>query len=217
MLSAGGTKVPETVKPAGPLKSFRTPAAFRAWLTKNHAKASELLVRCCKVHAADRGITYAQALDEALCYGWIDGVRRSVDADTFSIRFTPRKPVSNWSRVNVAHVDRLTKAGRMAQPGLDAFGRRTDPRTGVYSFERRSKLAPALIQTFRTNKAAWTFYRARAPWYRRTTAQWIMSAKREETQRKRLAQLIDCSARGQPIPPLDPGTPAAATRRSRRP
>ena len=158
--------VPSTVRPVGALKSFRSPAAFRAWLAKHHAEAAELLVRCYKMHAADRGITYAQALDEALCYGWIDGVRRSVDANSFSIRFTPRKPASNWSRVNVAHVERLTNAGRMAQPGLDAFARRTEARTGVYSFERQCELAPTHIKTLRASQAAWAFYRRQAPWYR---------------------------------------------------
>ena len=160
-------------------------------------------MRCYKVHAANRGITYAQALDEALCYGWIDGVRRSVDANSFSIRFTPRKPKSNWSRVNVAHVARLTKAGRMAQPGLDAFARRTNARTGVYSFERQDELAPTYVETIRASPAAWEFYERQAPWYRRTTAYWVMSAKLEGTRTTRLAQLIDCSARGEPIPPLD--------------
>src|SRR3990172_6553317 len=100
------------------LKSFRTPAAFRSWLAKNHDTVTELLLRCYKVAAAHRGVTYAQALDEALCYGWIDGVRRSVDQISFSVRFTPRKPRSTWSRVNIAHAQRLTQAGRMAQPGL---------------------------------------------------------------------------------------------------
>ena len=184
-------------------RSFRTPLAFRSWLAKHHAKVAELIVRCYKVHAADRGITYAQALDEALCHGWIDGVRRSLDADSFSIRFTPRKPKSNWSRVNVAHVARLTKAGRMAQPGLEAFARRTEARTGGYSFERRDELAPTHLKTLMASKAAWEFYQGQAPWYRRTTAHWIMSAKLEGTRTKRLAQLIDCSARGEPIPPLD--------------
>jgi uncharacterized protein YdeI (YjbR/CyaY-like superfamily) len=195
--------MPRTARPAESPTSFRTPEAFRAWLAKNHATVAELIVRCYKVHSADRGITYAQALDEALCHGWIDGVRRSLDADSFSIRFTPRSPKSNWSRVNVAHVARLTKTSRMAQPGLDAFARRTEARTGVYSFERRDELAPAHIKTLRASKAAWEFYQRQAPWYRRTTARWIMSAKLEGTRTKRLAQLIDCSARGEPIPPLD--------------
>jgi uncharacterized protein YdeI (YjbR/CyaY-like superfamily) len=193
----------KTAKLAKSPTSFRTPAAFRAWLAKNHAKVAELLVRCYKVHAADRGITYAQALDEALCYGWIDGVRRSLDADSFCIRFTPRKLKSNWSRVNVAHVARLTKAGRMAEPGLDAFARRTEAPTGVYSFERQNELAPTHIKTLRASTAAWEFYQRQAPGYRRTTAHWVMSAKRDETQKKRLAQLIDCSARRKPIPLLD--------------
>jgi uncharacterized protein YdeI (YjbR/CyaY-like superfamily) len=184
------------------LTSFRTPAAFRAWLTRNHAKATELVLRCFKTHATDQGVTYTQALDEALCSGWIDGVRRRVDDDSFSVRFTPRRPRSIWSRVNIAHVERLTKAGRMRKPGLAAFEARTDARTGVYSFERQATLAPAYARIFRANAAAWSSYQARAPWYRRRTTHWIMSAKRDATREKRPASLIDCSARGTTIPEL---------------
>jgi uncharacterized protein YdeI (YjbR/CyaY-like superfamily) len=162
-----------------------------------------LVVRCCKIHAAHRGVTYAEALDEALCYGWIDGVRRSVDADTFSVRFTPRKPRSTWSRVNVRHVERLTREGRMAEPGLAAFAGRDDRRTGVYSFEQRSvKLGREYAREFRDNAAAWSYFQTQPPWYRRTSTHWVMSAKRAETRAKRLATLIDYSARGRPIPPL---------------
>jgi len=182
--------------------SFRTPAAFRAWLTRNHVKATELVLRCFKTHAEGQGVTYAQALDEALCFGWIDGVRRRVDADSFSVRFTPRKPRSIWSRVNIAHVERLTKAGRMKKPGLTAFEARTDERTGVYSFERQTALAPAYTRIFQANVAAWAYYQSGAPWYRRTSTHWIMSAKREDTREKRLALLIACSARGTTIPQL---------------
>jgi uncharacterized protein YdeI (YjbR/CyaY-like superfamily) len=184
------------------LAGFRTSAAFRAWLATHHASESELLVRCFRVHAANRGMTYAQALDEALCFGWIDGVRRSVDADSFSQRFTQRKATSNWSRVNIAHVERLTAAGRMAQPGLDAFARRTPVRTGVYSFERQKPLSPACVKAFRAKKTAWTYYQAQPPGYRRTTAHWVMSAKQEPTRQRRLALLVDCSERGEPIPLL---------------
>lgn len=160
-------------------------------------------MRCCKIHAAHRGVTYAEALDEALCYGWIDGVRRSVDADTFSVRFTPRKPRSTWSRVNVRHVERLTREGRMAEPGLAAFAGRDDRRTGVYSFEQRSvKLGREYAREFRDNAAAWSYFQTQPPWYRRTSTHWVMSAKRAETRAKRLATLIDYSARGRPIPPL---------------
>jgi uncharacterized protein YdeI (YjbR/CyaY-like superfamily) len=185
--------------------SFKTPAAFRAWLAKNHAKVTELLVRCYRIHASGRGITYPQALDEALCYGWIDGVRRPLDGDSFSTRFTPRKAQSNWSRVNVAHVERLTAAGRMAKPGLDAFARRTEARTGVYSYERPIDLDAACTKVFKGHKAAWTYYQAQAPWYRRTSARWVMEAKKTETRDRRLAQLIECSEQGKPIPPLDRG------------
>jgi uncharacterized protein YdeI (YjbR/CyaY-like superfamily) len=184
------------------LTSFPTPAKFRAWLARNHAKATELVLRCSKTHAADQGVTYAQALDEALCFGWIDGVRRRVDADSFSVRFTPRRPRSIWSRVNIAHVERLTKAGRMREPGLAAFEARTEARTGVYSFERPAPLAVAYAKHFRAHAAAWEYYQSQAPWYRRTTTHWIMSAKREETRAKRLAVLIACSARGATIPEL---------------
>jgi uncharacterized protein YdeI (YjbR/CyaY-like superfamily) len=188
--------------PLPALTSFRTPAAFRAWLTRNNAKATELVLRCFKTHAADRGVTYALALDEALCFGWIDGVRRSVDDDSFSVRFTPRRPRSIWSRVNIAHVERLTKAARMTKPGVAAFEARTEARTGVYAFERPATLAPAYAGILRANAAAWAYYQRQAPWYRRTTTHWIMSAKREDTRGNRLASLIDCSARGTTIPEL---------------
>src|SRR5260370_1060901 len=124
--------------------AFRTPAAFRAWLKAHHKAATELVVRLDKTHAADPGLTYAQALDEALCFGWIDGVRRRVDADSFSVRFAPRRPRSIWSLVNIAHVRRLIKAGRMTKPGLAAFEARDERRTGIYSFERRAaRFTPA--------------------------------------------------------------------------
>ncbi|HMK38147.1 MAG TPA: YdeI/OmpD-associated family protein [Bacteroidota bacterium] len=183
--------------------SFASPAAFRAWLKKNHAGTDELIVRLYRVHAADRGITYRQALDEALCFGWIDGVRRSLDTDSFTIRFSPRKPRSIWSLINVAHVKRLIASGRMTRPGLLAFRARDSKRTGVYSFEQRpSKLSPAHVRKFRRNRKAWDFFQDQAPWYRRTSSFWVMNAKREETREKRLDLLIACSARGKPIPAL---------------
>lgn len=160
-------------------------------------------MRCFKVHAADRGITYAQALDEALCFGWIDGVRRAYDEDTFTVRFTPRKPRSNWSRVNVRHVERLLKEGRMKQPGLAAFEAREESRTGVYSFEQREmKLAPAYVRRFRADRRAWAFFQKQPPWYRRTSSFWVMSARREETRARRLDSLISHSSRREPIPQL---------------
>lgn len=185
---------------------FKTPAAFRAWLRTHHKTASVLVLRIAKVHAAASGVTYTQALDEALCYGWIDGVRRSLDADGYSVRFTPRKPRSIWSVVNVRHAERLIQAKRMMKSGLRAFEARERGRTGVYAFERRpAKLPAALRRRFRANGAAWAYFESEAPWYRRTTTDWVMSAKREETRLRRLETLIDCSAKRVRIGPLRRG------------
>jgi uncharacterized protein YdeI (YjbR/CyaY-like superfamily) len=183
--------------------TFRNAAAFRAWLKKNHRGETALLVRIYKVHAAERGMTYAQALDEALCFGWIDGVRRSLDADSFSIRFSPRTPRSIWSRINVAHVARLIREGRMERPGLAAFAARSEERTGIYAFElAAAKFTPALERRFKAVAAAWTHFQAEAPWYRRNCTHWIMSGKKEETRLRRLDLLIDCSRKGVRIPAL---------------
>lgn len=186
-----------------PPTTFRGPAAFRAWLRRNGRRETAVTVRLLKVGVPGRALSYAQALDEALCFGWIDGVRRRLDADSYTIRFTPRKPRSIWSRVNVAHVERLEREGRMAAPGLAAFRARTEDRTGIYSFERRAHtLAPAYARAFRAKPRAWAYFGAEAPWYRRTCTYWVMSAKQEATRARRLAQLIACSARGKRIPQL---------------
>jgi uncharacterized protein YdeI (YjbR/CyaY-like superfamily) len=184
-------------------KSFKTQAAWRAWLQEHHDSSSEILLRLFKVHAAHRGVTYKQALDEALCFGWIDGVARRLDDDSYCQRFTPRRPRSIWSRINIGHVERLIKAGKMASSGLAAYKKRDPKRTGVYSFENRPKaLPPAMEKQFRRNKRAWEFYQAQAPWYRRTMAHLILSAKKEETQQRRLAALIDCCSRGEIVPQI---------------
>jgi uncharacterized protein YdeI (YjbR/CyaY-like superfamily) len=164
------------------------------------------VVRFLKVGAPGRGLTYSQALDEALCWGWIDGVRRRHDAESYTIRFTPRQARSTWSRVNVAHVERLIREGRMARPGLAAYRAREEARTGLYSFERRAMvLPPAYRRAFRADSRAWRWFEAQAPWYRRTCAYWVMSAKREETRHRRFATLVACSGRGVRVPPLAPG------------
>jgi uncharacterized protein YdeI (YjbR/CyaY-like superfamily) len=173
-------------------------------LTDHHASESELLVRLFKVHARERGLTYSDALDEALCFGWIDGVRRGGDEDTFTIRFTPRKPKSTWSAVNIKRVAELEAAGRMHESGLAAFKRRSTERSAVYAYEnRQTELSPEYEKKLRSNKKAWKFFDAQAPWYRRTAIYWVMSAKKEETREKRLARLIDLSAKGKPLPQLD--------------
>ena len=182
-------------------KAFRTPDAFRAWLERNHARDVELVVRCYRQHAGDRGMTYRQALDEALCFGWIDGVRRSVDAFSFSVRFTPRREGSRWSAVNVRHATRLEAEGRMRPAGLAAF-RARDRATG-YSYESRPvELEPALLKTLRGNARAWAFFQSRPPWYRRTSSFWVMSATRPETRARRFELLVTCSERGTTIPLL---------------
>ena len=192
------------------LRGFRTPAGFRSWLTRNHRKATELLLRCYKTSAATKGVTYREALDEALCYGWIDGVRQAIDQVSFSVRFTPRRPRSAWSRVNIARVEELIAAGRMAEAGLAAFRARDEKRTGIYSFERAAmKLVPPLAKKFRANPAAWSFFRDQAAWYQRTSVFWVMSAKRETTRVRRLDNLIACSERRTRIRPLTRRSEAA--------
>jgi uncharacterized protein YdeI (YjbR/CyaY-like superfamily) len=182
---------------------FKTPAAFRAWLRKHHKTASAVVLRVARNHAAGTGVTYTQALDEALCYGWIDGVRGRLDADSYSVRFSPRKPRSIWSRVNVRHAERLAAAGRMTKAGLAVFEAREEGRTGVYSFEQRpTELSAAFGRQFRANTAAWAYFQQEAPWYRRTSSYWVMSAKRADTRARRLETLIACSASGTRIGPL---------------
>jgi len=185
------------------LATFSSAAEFRRWLEANHDSTRELLVRCFKTHAQSPGLTYRQALDEALCFGWIDGVRRAVDADSFSVRFTPRKPKSYWSAVNTRRALELEREGRMHSAGRAAFKSRESERKGRYSFENRpSKLDPELEKQFRSHKRAWDFFQAQAPWYRRTCAFWVMDAKREETRARRLEALILSSARGEPVKPM---------------
>ncbi len=179
------------------LKFFKSGTDFRRWLEKNHSSADELWVGFYRKDSGKGGITYAQALDEALCYGWIDGIRKKLDDISFTTRFTPRKPNSVWSNVNVAHVSRLTQEGRMMPPGIAAYEKKTDARTGVYSFERETaSLHPAMVREFRKNRQAWKFFEAQPPYYRRLAAWYVISAKRQETRDMRLKRLIDDSARG---------------------
>lgn len=193
---------------------FPSASAFRRWLDAHHASSPELLVGFYKVTSGRASITYAEALDAALCFGWIDGVRTGRDAASYTIRFTPRRPGSIWSRVNLRHVRRLTAAGLMAPAGLEAFRERNRARSGLYSFENRPRaLAPAYARTFKANRRAWAWFAAQAPWYRRTTAFWVMSARKEETRLRRLAALIASSARGSKVPQL---IPTAKERRAAR-
>ena len=193
MVAGAGTGTLIEMKP----KFFSTPAEFRQWLEQNHDKESELMIGFHRKASGKKSITYAEALDESLCFGWIDGVRRKLNETSYVQRFTPRKPRSIWSLVNVNHVERLTKEGRMRPAGLAAYERRTPERTGIYAFENRPReLSPAYEKKFRQNKKAWNFFEAQAPYYKKLTIFRIMSAKKEETQIRRLDELIECSAKG---------------------
>ena len=176
---------------------FRSPAEFRNWLEKNHDRESELLVGFYKKSSGKRGITYEEAVDEALCFGWIDGVRRSVDDERSTIRFTPRRQRSNWSLKNIRRVNELTKLGRMAPPGIAAFERRDPSEAGTYSFEQANpRFDQGLERRFRCNRGAWKFWEAQPPGYRKAATWWVVSAKREETRLRRLQTLIEDSGNG---------------------
>ncbi len=184
---------------------FSAPEEFRKWLAKNHARVRELFVGFYKTASGKKGATYAQALDEALCFGWIDGVRRSVDSESYTIRFTPRKPKSIWSLVNVRHVRRLQKAGKMVEPGLKAFALREKQRTGIYSFEqKRPGLSAKFKKLFRANVSAWEFFSNQAPWYQRTAGHWVVRAQQEQTRIRRFAKLVEVSENGRRLDQLTP-------------
>lgn len=186
------------------VKIFSTPGAFHRWLEQNHDKVQELLVGIYNQRASASSVTYREALDEALCFGWIDGVRRSIDETTYSIRFTPRKARSYWSAVNLKRAEELKRLGRMTPAGLAALESRSRD-SGKYSFENRpSKLDGSLEKQFRANQKAWEFFSAQAPWYRRTSIFWVMSAKKEETKWRRLGTLINDSANARRIGLLTP-------------
>jgi uncharacterized protein YdeI (YjbR/CyaY-like superfamily) len=186
---------------------FATPAQFRAWLEEHHATETELLVGFYKKGSGKPSITWPESVDEALCYGWIDGVRRSLGDDAYTIRFTPRKKRSVWSNVNIRRAGELIEAGRMRPAGLAAFEARTGERSGVYSFEQKDQervvFTEAQARQFQADPKAWEFFQAQPPWYRRTATWWVISAKKEETRAKRLATLIADSAAGRPIRGLD--------------
>lgn len=191
---------------------FATPEDFRAWLAQHGEHERELLVGFYKRRSRRPSITWPESVDEALCFGWIDGVRRTVDAEAYTIRFTPRRRGSNWSAINVGRVEALTAEGRMTLRGLAAFEARADRKTGVYSFESGPQpLEPALEARFRESSVAWDFFEGQPPGYRRLAAFWVQSAKREETRLRRLDALIECSSRGERLPQLGGrARPAAA-------
>ncbi len=177
---------------------FATPEKFRAWLVKNHANKSELWVGFHRKSSGLPSITWPESVDEALCVGWIDGIRKSVDDASYKIRFTPRKKTSNWSAINIGRVAELTKEKRMQPAGLRAFEARQEVKSGVYAYEQRklAALDAASEMEFRQHPKAWNFFQAQSPSYRKVLAWWVISAKRVETRRSRLLKLIDESEQG---------------------
>jgi uncharacterized protein YdeI (YjbR/CyaY-like superfamily) len=176
---------------------FKSPSDFRKWLAAYHAKAKQLWVGFYKKDSGKPSITWPESVDEALCFGWIDGIRKSLDNESYMIRFSPRKRGSVWSAVNMRNVERLIKDKRMKPAGLKAFDARKEYRSGIYSYEQRSpELVEPYLGKLKDNKQAWDFFRAQPPSYRKMMNWWIVSAKKEETRLKRLEQLIEVSAQG---------------------
>src|SRR5688572_2750754 len=177
-------------------KYFATPAAFRSWLEKNSATKTELWVGYHRRRTGTPSITWPESVDEALCFGWIDGVRKTIDEDRYMIRFTPRKTKSNWSTVNVKRVGELTKLGLMKPAGLKVFEEREAKREYSYEQTRQMELSEELAKKFRANRKAWTFFEAQPPGYQKTMTFWVMSPKKDVTRLARLAKLIEFSAAG---------------------
>jgi uncharacterized protein YdeI (YjbR/CyaY-like superfamily) len=185
---------------------FENPGELRDWLDEHYQTADDLIVGAWKKSTGRPSLTWEQIVEEALCVGWIDSIRRSVPGDGWTIRLTPRRKRSIWSAVNMAKVAELRAAGRMRQAGEKAFAARLADRTAIYSFEqaRDPELGPDEAARFQANEAAWAWFSAKAPSFRKQALHWVISAKKPETRERRLATLIDSAAAGQPIPPTIP-------------
>lgn len=180
-----------------PVTFFRTPADLRKWFKKNDATAQELWVGFYKVGSGKPSITWPESVDEALCVGWIDGIRKTIDDESYKIRFTPRKKISTWSAVNIRRVQVLTDEKRMQPTGLKAFAARRENRSGIYAYEQRPReFDEPYLGLMKKDKAAWTYFQAQSPSYRRTLIWYVVSAKQEETRLKRLKRLIEACAGG---------------------
>lgn len=173
---------------------FKSQNEFRKWLEKNHDRESEIIVGYYKTGTGRPSLTWSESVDQAICFGWIDGVRRSIDEERYCIRFTPRKPSSNWSLVNIKKVEELKKKGLMKEPGLQVFNNRKDSKSGIYSFEKEAaQLSDEFEGQFKSNQVAWDFFVKQAPSYKKTHIYWVMSAKQEATRVVRLEKLISAS------------------------
>lgn len=176
---------------------FEKPDDFRCWLDEHHDREDELWVGYWKKATGRPTLTWSESVDEALCYGWIDGIRRSIDHESYTNRFTPRRPGSHWSRRNLERVAVLIEEGRMMPAGLAAYERRDPEKSGRYSFERESaELSDEQVTTFKARTGAWDFWNEQPPGYRKQATWWVVSAKREETRERRLGTLIEDSANG---------------------
>ena len=177
---------------------FRTPAEFRAWLKKHHNTADEIIVGYYKKASGRPSMTWQESVDEALCFGWIDGIRRKYGEDSYGNRFTPRRAGSNWSAINIRRVDELIRLKRMQPAGLAAYARRTEARSRVYTYEQQDVLPldKTLEKKFKASKKAWDFFQAQAPYYRKLITRWLSSAKSEETRLRRLAKLMASCEQG---------------------
>ncbi len=183
---------------------FATPNLFRAWLEQHHGSTEELWVGYWKKSTGQASVTWEETVDEALCFGWIDGIRKRIDDDAYTIRFTPRRPKSIWSRRNIDRIEALSQAGRVAPSGAETYARRTADRSEVYSFEQATpaELSAEYAGRLQANEAAWQDWQSRPPGYRKQVSNWVMSAKREATRERRLASLIEDSAAGRKVKPL---------------
>lgn len=184
---------------------FESREAFRNWLERNHDRENALLVKFFKTSSGRGGLSYKEAVDESLCFGWIDGVRRSLDGESYEQRFTPRRKRSIWSLVNVRRFEELKAEGRVTPAGQAAFDAKTEDRTGVYSAEQGDiTLEPGEIELLRSNAAAWAYWEKAPRSYRKPATWWVVSAKKPETRERRLRQLIECSERGERVPQFVP-------------
>jgi uncharacterized protein YdeI (YjbR/CyaY-like superfamily) len=185
------------------IRFLRTPAELRRWFAKYHGAATELWVGFYKVDSGKPSVTWPESVGEALCFGWIDGMRKRIDELSYAIRFTPRRSGSTWRSINIRRVTELGEQGLMQSAGWEAFQARKESKSGIYSYEQRPNTLPEQYQQrLRKNLKSWEFFQGQAPWYRKTASWWVVSAKKEETRLRRLEQLIEDCAHGRRIAPL---------------
>lgn len=181
-------------------KYFATPEHFRAWLRENHDKQDELLVGYYKISTGRPSMTWPESVDQAICFGWIDGVRRKVDEESYCIRFTPRRPTSNWSKVNIDKAEKLIEEGLMEDAGLAAYERREGHRSEVYSYERKAReLSDGFRKRLSENREAWEYFKTLTPYVKRASGHWVMNAKQEATRERRFKKLVEACERGEKL------------------